>query len=389
MASFLHHMRAMVGGRWLGWGMVVALGCASVAALWLLAAVALGRSRRKPLVATTASSALTVALCGIRVELEYGEATRLLLGEVRAPDPSERARLTSESVSRLINTLVFPPLPLIAIALLVAFSLLWRRDRTWPHCVGAVAALLVATTAWSVLRAQGAFFTGFGCGQECLYDVLLQSRTDLHLGKLYLGAAAALGWVWLLVVARRLGDWGRRSILVASSLLLLTGLIATVAARGRYYDTWHLVPFDASPMPCMVRSDRLESLPVASPHCQGIDAPMFEVWPDGAFIDGTPMATPEDVRVKLDEKRKLWLMLNPGREFAGHVVLVAPQRASVSELSSWVTAAHAAGYEKVGLYSRAPELQLHTATLGVIREPRCCVAPLVLGDTLATPLIQR
>jgi hypothetical protein len=39
LASFFHHLQSMVGGRWLGWSVIVALGCTYAAALYLACVV--------------------------------------------------------------------------------------------------------------------------------------------------------------------------------------------------------------------------------------------------------------------------------------------------------------------------------------------------------------
>ena len=145
----------MVGGRWLGWSVIVALGCTYAAALYLACVVVLRASRRTALLATAMSSAMLIVLACVRVELECGEATRLLLGNAPVQEPSERARLIAECLGRLLHTLIWIPLLLLPVALVVAFALRWRCPRTWQRDLAATAALLVALTGWSTYCASG------------------------------------------------------------------------------------------------------------------------------------------------------------------------------------------------------------------------------------------
>src|SRR6476620_8326960 len=108
MASFFHHLQAAIGDRWLGWGVIAALGCTYAAALYLACVVVIrGWARRGALLALSIASAVLVVLTGVRAELEWSEATSLLLDNAAVPDPSQRARLVAECLSRLLNTLIW------------------------------------------------------------------------------------------------------------------------------------------------------------------------------------------------------------------------------------------------------------------------------------------
>jgi hypothetical protein len=116
------------------------------------------------------------------------------------------------------------------------------------------------------------------------------------------------------------------------------------------------------------------------------DAPYFEVMPDSARIDGTQVPKPEDVRVVLDNKRKLWLELNPEQAFPGAVVIVVRRQATARDLLPWLAAARGAGFTKVGAYVNAPTLDVISKTLGVLHKQRCSLAPFTLDDLAGTPL---
>jgi hypothetical protein len=379
----------MVGGRWLGWSVIAALGCTYAAALYLACVVVLRASRRTALLVTIMSSVTLIALACVRVEVELGEATRLLLGNAPVQEPSERARLIAECLSRLLHTLIWIPLLLLPVALVVAFALLWRCPRTWQRDLAATAALLVALTAWSTYSAQRVFFTGFHCYGECQYEPLAQSVEAIYWGKVHLASAVVLCWGWLLVVARK--RWshhaGSHSLMLTGSFLLISGALAALSTSGRRHDTEHPMPLDPSNrMLCLAGPALTRSVPEATPDCVAFDAPYFEVMPDSARIDGTQVPKPEDVRVVLDNKRKLWLELNPEQAFPGAVVIVVRRQATARDLLPWLAAARGAGFTKVGAYVKAPTLDVISKTLGVLHKQRCCLAPFTLDDLAGTPL---
>lgn len=389
LASFFHHLQAMVGGRWLGWSVVAALGCTYAAGLYLVCVLVLGAPRRTALVAISVSSATLIVLAGVRVELEYGEATRLLLGNAQSHDPSDRARLIAESLSRLLHTLTWSPLLLVPVALVVAFALLWRFPRSLQRDLTASAALLVAVTAWSACAAQRVFFAGFHCYGDCQYERLARSVEAIYWGKVHLACAVVLCWGWLLVVARK--RWSHQaashSLTLTGSFLLISGALAALSMSGRRYDTEHPMPLDPSNrMPCVAGLALTRSVPEATPDCVTFDAPSFEIMADGARIDGTRVPGPEDVRVILDNKRKLWLELNPEGAFPGAVVLIVRRQVGARDVVPWLAAARSAGFTKVGAYVTAPTLDVITKTLGVLHKQRCCLAPFTLDDLAGTPL---
>jgi hypothetical protein len=169
--------------------------------------------------------------------------------------------------------------------------------------------------------------------------------------------------------------------------LLISGALAALSMSGRRHDTEHPMPLDPSNrMPCLAGPARTRSVPEATPDCMTFDAPYFEVMPDGAYIDGTRVPGPEDVRVVLDNKRKLWLELNPERAFPGAVVLIVRRQASARDLLPWLAAARGAGFTKIGAYVKAPTLDVISKTLGVLHKQRCCLAPFMLDDLAGTPL---
>jgi hypothetical protein len=335
------------------------------------------------------SSATLVVLSAVRVELEFGEATRLLLGNAPAQEPSERARLVAECLSRLLHVLIWIPLLLIPVALVLAFALRWRCPRTWQRDLIATAASLVALTAWSTYLAQRVFLTGFHCYGDCQYERLAQSVDAIRAGKVHLACAVVLCWGWLLVVARK--RWSREagahSLMLTGSCLLISGALAALSTSGRRHDTEHPMPLDANNlMRCVAGPALVRSIPEATPDCVAFDAPSFEITPVGARIDGTLVLSPGDVRVILDDKRKLWLELNPERAFPGAVLLIARRQAGARDLLPWLAAARGAGFSKVGAYLKAPTLEVNTRTLGVLRKQRCCLAPFTLDDLAGTPL---
>jgi hypothetical protein len=386
MNWFFYQLPAMAGGRWLGWGVIAALGCTYAAASYLVGVMLFVAPRRKALVAVSASAAMTMVLTCVRVELEYGEATRLLIGNSLVHDPSQHARLVAESVSRLIGTLTRIPLLLVPIVLLVAIALFWRRQHTWQRDLAAVAALLFAVTLGSAYNAQRVFLVGFHCHGDCLYERLARSVDAIHWGKVHLTCAAALCGAWLIGVARKRWPRGKSSdsLSLTGCLLLILGTFAVLSMSGRRHDTEHPIPRDPSNlMPCLAR---LPSVPEAAPDCAAFDAPYFEVTPDGAQMDGERVSTPEDVRTLLDNKRKLWLELNPEKVFPGAVVLVVRRQARARDLVPWLVAARGAGFTKVGAYVQAPTLALVTETIGVLHKHHCCLAPFSLDDAAGIPL---
>jgi len=78
------------------------------------------------------------------------------------------------------------------------------------------------------------------------------------------------------------------------------------------------------------------------------------------FLDETATPRAADLEDELAGKRKLWLLLNPGRAFRGAVVLLAPQKIPISTLTPWLSAVQRAGFSSVGTYLRAPPLDLPT-----------------------------
>jgi hypothetical protein len=345
-------------------------------------------SRRAALLATALTSATLIVLTCVRVELECREAMRLLLADA-VQEPSERARLVAECLSRLLHTLIWIPLLLLPVAVVVALALHWRRPRTWQRDLGATAALLVALAAWSTYSAQRVFLTGFHCGGDCQYERLAQSVEAIYWGKIHLASAVVLCWGWILIVARE--RWSHQasspSLVLTGSFLLISGALATLSVSERRHDTEHPMPLDPSNrMPCLAGPALTRSVPEATPDCVTFDAPYFEVMPDGARVDGTRVPGPEDVRVVLDGKRKLWLELNPERAFPGAVVLMVRRQASARDLLPWLAAARGAGFVKVGAYVKAPTLAVITKTLGVLHKQRCCLAPFTLDDQAGIPL---
>jgi hypothetical protein len=390
VASFIHHLQAAIGGRWLGWSVVAALGCMCAAALYLACVVVIrGWARRSALVALSIATAALVVLTGVRAELEWSEVTSLLLGNAAVPDPSERARLVAACLSRLLNTLIWIPLLLVPVALLVAFALLWRCPRTWQRGLAAAGALLFAVTAWGICATHWAFIVGFHCDTDCVEEALAQSVDARHWGKVRLVCAGVLCWGGWLVVGRK--RWAQQapsaSLLLTSSILLLSGALAAGAMNGRRHDTEHPMARDPSDrMPCLAGAALTRLVPESTSDCVVFDAPAFEILPDGARIDGARALGPKDLRDTLDAKRRLWLELNPEQVFSGAVVLVVRRQAAARELLPWLDAARSAGFTKVGAYVKAPNLEVLTKTLGVLQRERCCLAPFTLEDSEGIPL---
>ena len=318
MAVFFHQLQAMTGGRWLGWSVIAALGCTYAAALYLACVVVMGWARRSVLVALLIASAVLVVLTGVRAELEWGEATSLLLSNAAVPDPSERARLVAACLSRLLGTLIWIPLLLVPVALLVAFALLWRCPRTWQRELAAAGALLSALTAWGICATHWAFIVGFHCDSDCVEERLAQSADARLGGKLRLVGAGVLCWGGWLVVGRK--RWAQQapsaSLLLTSSSLLLSGALAAGSMNGRRHDTEHPMARDPSNrMPCVAGAALTRLVPESTSDCEAFDAPALEILPDGARIDGTRVVGSEDLRDVLSARRRLWLEINPGQVF--------------------------------------------------------------------------
>ena len=389
VASFFHHLQATIGGRWLGWSVIAALGCTYAAALYLVCVVVMGWARRRVLVALLVTSTVLVVLTGVRAELEWGEATSLLLSNAAVADPSARARLVAECLSRLLNTLIWIPLLLVPVALLVAFALLWRCPRTWQHELAAAGALLFALTAWGICATHWAFIVGFHCDSDYVEERFAQSADARLWGKLRLAGAGVLCWGGWLVVRRK--RWVQQapstSLLLTSSSLLLSGALAAGSMNGRRYDTEHPMARDPSDrMPCVAGAALTRLVPDSTSDCVAFDAPALEILPDGARIDGTRVVGSEDLRDILSAKRRLWLEINPRQVFPSAVVLVVRRQAAARELLPWLEAARSAGFTKVGAYVKAPNLDVPTRTLGVLHRERCCLAPFMLDDSAGTPL---
>lgn len=380
MSSYVHRFRELVNGQWLGWLLALALGATCVsAALWLVLAL-LRSSSAKPAVWTLATLSASLLLAGSRMALERAETLRLIVQIDAEIDPSQRARLIAESLSRLFLTSHYAS-AVVALATSAAICAVVRqRAGLRPPRLGLLAMSLTLLSAGALYLANQKLLIST-CGGEISpqarrFEQLAESRDLLRSGQLGVLGVGGCAWlVMLLGAAQRAGRQlvaSNRSLLVSTGLLV-AGITAAACTRDARADTTHLVPVDPSDVTTCLGSQSLQArLPAAPSGCLALEGPLVEIAGGSGQIDGSATTSPADVEHVLTGKRKLWQLLNPGRKLAGIVLFAAPEASRTRELLPWLAAVHRAGYSELGVYSRAPPVRIHPRTFGAFQKVRCC-----------------
>lgn len=382
-----YRLEILLGETWLGWCLAGALGAVCLGVAWLALAVAIGARRSRPLAVTLLTAVLATGLAVEQVSRTRRELVELLVVGRPDLDPSQRARLVAEAISRSCETLLWTPSMLALAAIVVALALVRKRTLTAGRAVAVCAALLFAVCMTSVWLATDEYNRGLHCDHDCRYQALSDSLTQLNRGRYIVAAVAGLSWLVLMMRWRRVASSAAPAPLArASTAVLVVGLVAFVATRGMRSDSGHLVPRTPPHLgPCVVHSELQAALPPAPPDCAGRDAPSLEVTRDGVFVDGTRMTGPEEAGEVFRNKAELWRLLNPTRTFAGVFAVLAPMQAKPHELAPWLAAVHRAGFASFDVYMRAPIVRLPTKTLGTLHKQTCCARPVVVKGS-ARPL---
>jgi hypothetical protein len=388
MRALEHKLRELVNGFPIGWALVAAMAIALALCFALIVALLRRQHERKWLVALMMALGSVFIVAGAALCVAQG----MIMGFVNAPsteivDQSQLGRLVATAVSDVLLIVYFAGNAAMIVLPIVAFASWYTRPFALWQRLTVVAVPLLLVAVWAALGwAKHASASWGGCvdPQEkarFAWETLVEAREAVGWAKAALwslGGISALGLGLLALRDARRGMVAARRSVVASSALLLLGLIAAAASRASGYDAAHLlVPLGEE---CPVGQVSISELPSGPTRLPRGDLPTVEVWREHYTLDGFTLSSPEEFQKILVSKRELWRALNPKQGGKLHTVrFVAERQERVAGMQRWISAAQRAGFDEMALLHRAtPEVLVHTRTLGAVTRRRCGEAYLSL-----------
>jgi hypothetical protein len=381
MGALEYRLRELVDGFPMGWALVAAMTLALVLCLGML--VALLRRRRELgwLVAVLVALGIVFVVAGAGLYV----AQSLILKFVDAPasvvvDPSQRARLVATAVSQALLVVYFTGHVLLMVMPIVALALWRTRPSALWQRLFAAAVPVVMVVGWAALGwAKFAVSSWGGCADpqdraRIAWETLVEAREALRTGNAVLwglGGISALGLALLAFRDARRGRIAPRRSVVASTTLLLVGIVAAASSRGRAHDGAHLLaPLGGE---CPLGQLPISELPRGPAGTLREDLPTLELWQGRTTLDGLTLSSPEELEKILVSKRELWRALHPTERRRLHTVRAAARRQErVAGMQPWISAARRAGFDEVALLHRnTPDVMARTATLGAVIRRRC------------------
>ena len=270
----------------------------------------------------------------------------------------------------------------------VSFALLARRAgalRPFTVAAALACALGVATGVGVLYHFDTTNVTlGLFCGtvedrDKCILDLQQEGRDVSSIARVVILALATLGSGILVVVSRRntkeLDTRDPEGMLSLGAAVFAFGLAGWMGARGMAHDARHPLPLPAGHegycsegiLPPAI------SLPPAGP-CDGSnDALEVAIDEGGIRIDGVRTADVADLLVVLENKRKVYRLVQQKELVDPIVVIASPADAPMASLMPILAAVQNEYRGHVAILGAHPERSVSTATLGeVTLRRRCC-----------------
>jgi hypothetical protein len=385
MPVVLHEFGSLVQDSLLGLMLALAMGAAVAQGVALLVAILRKKRERAFLLGTWVALGVGVVLAGLVVWAGYDTMRNLVLAQLSAGvDPSQKARMLAEAVSRIDSTQYFVTRVSIPLLILTAVSL-WRARPLGSSKRLTLLAIVLAVVTLVVIairaeRAQHGYGGGcetVACRDVSFSDMLAEGVSVVRSGTYVLctgGLLAVVMLAWLGVRDARRGILASRRALFTSTGLLAVGVAANLGASATAFDAAHPLPPVLDGGECFVDEEESERLPSGPPHCTWTDRPMIRIEGSQTTLNGEVMADPRGLEESLVKKRELWAAVSPGQKDGLHTVLVVAPR-NTTGFRPWLEGAGRAGFDRIAVVYRVdPTVVTRTRSLGPLPRVRCCEA---------------
>ncbi|MDI3281766.1 hypothetical protein [Polyangium sp. 15x6] len=228
---------------------------------------------------------------------------------------------------------------------------------------------------------------GLFCGttedrDKCILDLQQEGRGVSSIARVVILALATLGSGLLVAVSRRNEKAPARDpegTLSLGAAVFAFGLAGWAGARGMAHDARHPLPLPTKDgVYCSEgRSPAATSLPPAG-RCDGTDdAPEVAIDAEGIWIDGLRVADVAELLVVLENKRKLFAMVQQKELVDPLVVVAAAAETPMTRVLPVISAVQNDYRGHVAILEAHPERSVATATLGEVElRRRCCQSKL-------------
>ena len=210
------------------------------------------------------------------------------------------------------------------------------------------------------------------------YELILGTGDALVQGRFAVIVVAAIAAVGILITSRRPRPAASRETIAAAGLFAV-GLVAFALTRAAAHDALHPLPYWDGSAAGWLDDAVVASLPPGEKCALGLqDQPRIVLTDDGRarYDDSLPQG-PIELQKTLEEKRDLWLQIQPGKQFPGRLEAVFAAEGPMVLVAPIVEAARAAGYAGLDVIEAMPRRTYVTRTLGEIAyRPRVCHVPI-------------
>lgn len=250
-------------------------------------------------------------------------------------------------------------------------------------------ASIAGITGVALLRYEGelrASFTTEWIPAHARHRLLVEAGASLNQGRTALLFAASIAAAVILILAR--GERQRPApprSLIASAEIFALGLTAFALTRSAAHDARAPLPFldGALSSQLGLDEDAFTALPPGQRCTPGLpEHPTIEVsalGPHGrlARVGGAEVMSSAELPRALENRKQLWIQLNPGKPFPGHFEALIPAEAPMDEVAPFLAAARAVGYAEFDVIEVMPQQTYMTRTRGEITyQPRLCHVPI-------------